>query len=59
VHNNIVAEIVNRSVRFFQSDGTPLTNPIRGTEFFLTEGLDVVDPQAFLTPNPSAGTSIR
>jgi hypothetical protein len=38
VHDNIVAEIVNRSVQFFQSDGTPLTNPIRGAEFFLTEG---------------------
>jgi hypothetical protein len=47
VHDNIVAEIVNRSVQFFQSDGTPLTNPIRGTEFFLTEGFSVVDPQAF------------
>ena len=47
VHDNIVAEIVNRSVQFFRSDGTPLTNPIQGSVFFLTEGFNVVDPQAF------------
>jgi hypothetical protein len=55
VHDNIVAEIVNRSVQFFKSDGTPLTNPILGSVFFLTEGLlaagtQVHDPQAFFDP---------
>src|SRR6266851_8261818 len=50
VHDNIVAEIVNRSVQFFKSNGTPLTNPIRGTTFFLTEGFDVTDEQAFFDP---------
>ena len=47
VHDNIVAEIVNRSVQFFKSDGTPLTNPIRGSVFFLAEGFNIVDQQAF------------
>jgi hypothetical protein len=47
VHDNIVAEIVNRSVQFFKSDGTPLTNPIEGTVFFLAEGFGVFDGQAF------------
>jgi hypothetical protein len=47
VHDNIVAEIVNRSVQFFKSDGTPLTNPIRGSAFFLAEGSNIVDQQAF------------
>jgi hypothetical protein len=55
VHDNIVAEIVNRSVQFFKSDGTPLTNPILGSVFFLAEGLlaegtQVHDPQAFFDP---------
>jgi hypothetical protein len=55
VHDNIVAEIVNRSVQFFQSDGTPLTNPILGSVFFLAEdllaeGTQVHDPQAFFDP---------
>src|SRR6202022_747870 len=50
VHDNIVAEIVNRSVQFFKSDGTPLTNPIRGTAFFLAEGFNVTDEQAFFDP---------
>src|ERR1700719_1767606 len=54
-HDNIVAEIVNRSVQFFKSDGTPLTNPIRNSAFFLAEGLlaagtQVHDPQAFFDP---------
>jgi hypothetical protein len=47
VHDNIIAEIVNRSVQFFNSDGTPLTNLIRGSEFFLVGGANIVDPQAF------------
>src|ERR1700724_1112888 len=47
VHDNIVAEIVNRSVQFFKSDGTPLTNPIRVSAFFLAEGFDLVAPQVF------------
>jgi hypothetical protein len=47
VHDNIVAEIVNRSVQFFKSDCTPLTNPIRGSVFFLAEGFNIVDQQAF------------
>jgi len=47
VHDNVVAEIVNRSVQFFKSDGTPLTNPIRGSIFFLAEGFNIVDQQAF------------
>jgi hypothetical protein len=55
VHDNIVAEIVNRSVQFFKSDGTPLTSPIRSSAFFLAEGLlaagtQVHDPQAFFDP---------
>jgi hypothetical protein len=50
VHDNIVAEIVNRSVQFFKSDGTPLTNPIWGSVFFLAEGFNVFDPQAFFDP---------
>jgi hypothetical protein len=55
VHDNIIAEIVNRSVQFFKSDGAPLTNPILGSVFFLTEGLlaegtQVHDPQAFFDP---------
>jgi hypothetical protein len=50
VHDNIVAEIVNRSVQFFNSDGTPLTNPIRSSVFFLAEGFNVFDPQAFFDP---------
>jgi hypothetical protein len=50
VHDNIVAEIVNRSVQFFKSDGTPLTNPIWSSLFFLAEGFSVVDPQAFFDP---------
>jgi hypothetical protein len=37
VHDNIVAEIVNFSLQFFKSDGTPLTNPIRNSAFFLAE----------------------
>jgi hypothetical protein len=47
VHDDIVAEIVNRSVQFFKSDGTPLTNPIRVSTFFLAEGFDLVAPQVF------------
>src|SRR3984893_14713491 len=47
VHDDIVAEIVNRSVQFFKSDGTPLTNPIRVSAFFLAEGFDLVAPQVF------------
>jgi hypothetical protein len=47
VHDSIVAEIVNRSVQFFKSDGTPLTNPIRVSAFFLAEGYDLVAPQVF------------
>jgi hypothetical protein len=50
VHDNIIAEIVNRSVQFFKSDGTPLTNPIRGSAFFLAEVFNVVDPQVFFDP---------
>jgi hypothetical protein len=55
VHDNLVAEIVNRSVQFFKSDGTPLTNPIEGSVFFLAEGLlgegtQVHDPQVFFDP---------
>src|ERR1700730_5381882 len=50
VHDNIVAEIVNRSVQFFKSDGTPLTNPIRSSAFFLAEGFSVFDGQAFFDP---------
>src|ERR1700730_10230299 len=50
VHDNIVAEIVNRSVQFFKSDGTPLTDPILGSVFFLAEGTQVHDPQAFFDP---------
>jgi hypothetical protein len=50
VNDNVVAEIVNRSVQFFKSDGTLLTNPIPGTEFFLVEGSNIVDPQAFFDP---------
>jgi hypothetical protein len=47
VHDNIVAEIVNRSLQFFKSDGTPLTNPIRVVAFFLADGFDLVAPQVF------------
>jgi hypothetical protein len=47
VHDNIVAEIVNLSVQFFKSDGTPLTNPIRNSAFFLADGFDLVAPQVF------------
>jgi hypothetical protein len=47
VHDDIVAEIVNRSVQFFKSDGTPLTNPIRVVAFFLADGFDLVAPQVF------------
>src|SRR3984893_7649707 len=50
VHDNIVAEIVNRSVQFFKSDGTPLTNPIRSSAFFLADGFSVPDGQAFFDP---------
>jgi hypothetical protein len=50
VHDNIVAEIVNRSVQFFKSDGTPLTNPIRNSAFFLAEDFDLVAPQVFFDP---------
>ena len=50
VHDNIVAEIVNSSLQFFKSDGTPLTNPIRNTAFFLAEGFILVAPQVFFDP---------
>src|ERR1700736_5978511 len=41
VHDNIVAEIVNFSLQFFKSDGTPLTNPILNSAFFLAEGFSL------------------
>jgi len=51
VHDNIVAEIVNFSLQFFKSDGTPLTNPIRNSAFFLAEGgFSLVAPQVFFDP---------
>jgi hypothetical protein len=50
VHDNIVAEIVNRSLQFFKSDGTPLTNPIQVSIFFLAEDFDLVAPQVFFDP---------
>lgn len=34
VHNDVVAEINNNLVQFFNSDGTPLTNPIAASAFF-------------------------
>jgi len=50
VHDDIVAEIVNFSLQFFKTDGTPLTNPIRNTAFFLAEGFILVAPQVFFDP---------
>ena len=50
VHDDIVAEIVNFSLQFFKTDGTPLTNPIRNTAFFLAEGFSLVSPQVFFDP---------
>jgi hypothetical protein len=50
VHDNIVAEIVNFSLQFFKSDGTPLTNPILNSAFFLAEGFSLVAPQVFFDP---------
>jgi hypothetical protein len=54
VHNNVVAEINNLLLQFFKSDGTPLTNPIATSAFFLTGAtifpLPPFDVQAFFDP---------
>src|SRR6516164_1007365 len=50
VHDSVVAEINNILVQFFQSDGTPLTNPIAASAFFLAEGAFLSDTQAFFDP---------
>jgi hypothetical protein len=54
VHDNVVAEINNLLVQFFKSDGTPLTNPIATSAFFLTGAtifpLPPFDVQAFFDP---------
>ena len=44
-HNDVVGEINNFVVQFFKSDGTPLTNPIATSAFFLAA-------RAFLLPPP-------
>jgi hypothetical protein len=50
VHNDVVAEINNNLVQFFNSDGTALTNPIAASAFFLAEGANFSDTQAFFDP---------
>jgi hypothetical protein len=51
VHDNVVAEINNLLLQFFKSDGTPLTNPISASAFFLAPfGASLSDPQAFFDP---------
>jgi hypothetical protein len=50
VHDNAVAEINNILLQFFKSDGTPLTNPIAASAFFLAESAFLTDPQAFFDP---------
>jgi hypothetical protein len=50
VHDNVVAEINNLLVQFFKSDGTPLTNPIAASAFFLAQGSSLTDTQAFFDP---------
>jgi len=50
VHNDVVAEINNNLVQFFNTDGTPLTNPIAASAFFLAEGASLSDTQAFFDP---------
>jgi hypothetical protein len=61
VHDNVVAEINNLLLQFFKSDGAPLTNPMAASAFFLAdfipEGATLTDPQAFVTPGLSAGSS--
>ena len=47
VHDNVVAEINNLLVQFFKSDGTPLTNPIAASAFFLADDAFLTDTQAF------------
>src|SRR5262249_14929277 len=44
------AEINNLLVQFFKSDGTPLTNPIAASGFFLADGAFLTDTQAFFDP---------
>jgi len=50
VHNDVVAEINNVLLQFFNSDGTLLTNPISASAFFLAEGAQLTDPQVFFDP---------
>jgi len=51
VHDNVVAEINNVLLQFFNSDGALLTNPIAASAFFLAESaFDLTDPQAFFDP---------
>ncbi|MBV8337032.1 MAG: hypothetical protein JO358_16665, partial [Alphaproteobacteria bacterium] len=50
VHDNVVAEINNLLLQFFNSDGTLLTNPIPASAFFLADGAYLTDTQAFFDP---------
>ena len=50
IHDDVVGEINNVLLQFFNSDGTLLTNPIAASAFFLAQGAQLTDPQAFFDP---------
>jgi hypothetical protein len=52
VNNNVVAEINNNVVRFFNATtGAPLTGPIATSAFFgVPAGFNLADPQVFFDP---------